>query len=177
VSFGEQTRSALALATAAQILIENPTVPLELRGTDGRTGVESQPRFLNAQSVLAEARAHSGNDPALKSLIARLDAAARATPRGTGTGPRQRYEQIAARGRLIHDIAFLGKAPAVVYVSGDGGTKLELGVYDSQGRLVASDVTRFGDCLVSWVPLKSDRYRIAVTNRDATPDWYLLITN
>jgi hypothetical protein len=178
-SFGERARSPLALVTAAQILVDNPTTPLDpsAKGDSATDSVNGPPAPLNVHTLLAEARALSGGDAALGSVIARLDAAARTIPRGTGAGPRQRYQRIAARGRLIHNIAFVGKLPAVVYVSGDGGTNLELGVYDSQGKLVTSDVTRFGDCLVKWVPKQSDRYRVEVRNRDGTPDWYLLITN
>lgn len=178
-SFGELARSPLALVTAAQILIDNPTVPLEPRDAENvaSDSLSGQPRPFNVHSLLSHARALSGGDAAVGSVIARLDAASRTIPRGTGAGPRQRYQRIAARGRLVHNIAFVGKLPAVVYVSGDGGTNLELGVYDSQGKLVTSDVTRFGDCLVKWVPKQSGRYRIQVRNRDGTPDWYLLITN
>jgi hypothetical protein len=133
--------------------------------------------LFNARTLLAKARTLSGGDAALKTVILRVETASHTTPRGTVTGPRQRYERIAAGGRLIHTIAFVGQMPAVVYVGGDGGTNLELGVYNSQGMLVTSDVTRFGDCLVKWVPKQSDRYRIEVRNHDRTPDWYLLITN
>jgi hypothetical protein len=178
-AFGERAQSPLALVTAAQILIDNPTIPLDAGAEEDSAAdlVSGQPRPLNVHALLVKARALSGGDAALGTVISQLDAASRTIPRGTVTGPRQRYQRIAAGGRLIHNIAFVGRMPAVVYVSGDGGTNLELGVYDSRGKLVTSDVTRFGDCLVRWVPVRSDRYRIQVRNRDGTPDWYLLITN
>jgi hypothetical protein len=178
-SFGERARSPLALITAAQILIENPTTPQGpgIRSDSADASARDQHPLFNVSSLLSRARALSGGDAALETVIRRLDAASHAIPRGTGAGPRQRYERIAGGAKLIHNITFVGKMPAVVYVGGDGGTNLELGVYNSQGKLVTSDVTRFGDCLVKWVPERSDRYRVEVRNRDGTPDWFLLITN
>jgi hypothetical protein len=174
---GEKARSPLALAAAAQILIDNPLIPMGEDGAAVGPGRMIRPRLLSADSLLMEARILSGSDAALGSIITRLDAAARTVPRGTGTGPRQRYAKIGGGVRLVHNVAFLGMEPAVVYVSGDGGTRLELGIFDSQGRLIASEVTKFGDCLVKWVPARSGRYRIEVANRSSTSDWYLLITN
>jgi hypothetical protein len=174
---GEKARSALALAAAAQILIDNPLIPLGEDSAPVGPGSITRPRLLNADTLLAEARMLSRGDAALGSIITRLEVAARTVARGTGTGPRQRYARIGGGNRQVHNVAFRGMEPAVVYVGGDGGTRLELGIFDSQGRLIASDITKFGDCLVKWVPPRSGRYRIEVANRSSTSDWYLLITN
>jgi hypothetical protein len=177
-TYGVRTRSALALAAAAQILLDNPTVRLDSsESPPPHSDVPLSSKALDVQTLLSEARALSGADPALRSIISQLDAASRTTGRGSGDGPRQRYAQIAGLASRTHRVDFVSNAPAVVYISGDGGTNLELGVYDSQGKLVASDVTRFGDCLVKWVPRQSGSYRVEVRNRDPTADWYLLITN
>jgi hypothetical protein len=177
-SLGERTRSAMALAAAAQIILDNPTSPL-LTTDSAASGVPraDTPRALDATALIAEARALAGSDPVLAQLLSRLASQARTVSRGTRTGPRQLYQQIVGNSRLTYAVRFIAQTPAIVYVSGDGESNLELAVYDDRGHLLASDVTRSGDCFVKWKPERSGTYRIEVRNRRDSPDWYLLVTN
>jgi hypothetical protein len=76
-----------------------------------------------------------------------------------------------------HTVEFRGGEPAVVYVSGDGDSDLDVFVYDPAGQLVASAVGPRDECVVRWTPGRQAAFRIEVRNVGAASNWYWMATN
>jgi hypothetical protein len=74
-------------------------------------------------------------------------------------------------------IMFRGGEEAIVTVSGDGDTDLDLYVYDSNGNLVASDDDGTDQCIATWTPRWTGRFYIHVKNRGEVYNRYVLRTN
>ncbi len=172
--YGQRERRPLALMAAAEILIEHPTRPLAPPPTDLDTAGAVLP---DAVRLLASARAFAGDDQRLLALITPLDRRARSIDRGSLRGPRQLYGRVASSTRREHLIEFRGGEPAVVYVSGDGDSDLDVFVYDESGQVVASATGPRDECVARWQPQRQGRFRVEVRNLGSAPNWYWMATN
>ena len=72
---------------------------------------------------------------------------------------------------------FRGGELGVVSIAGDGDTDLDLYVYDSAGRLVASGIGASDREMVSFVPLGTQTYRIVVRNLGGVWNRFTIRTN
>ena len=172
--YGQRARQPLALMTAAEILLDHPTRPLAPPPTDLDTTGAVLP---DAGRLLASARALADGDPRLLAIIVPLERRARSIDRGSLRGPRQLYGQVASATRREHTIEFRGGEPAVVYVSGDGDSDLDLFVYDESGQLVASATGPRDECVARWQPDRQGRFRVEVRNLGPASNWYWMATN
>jgi hypothetical protein len=171
--YGQRARNPLALVTAAEILLDHPTRPLA-QGTPDDTAGAVLP---DAARLLASARSLAGANERLIGLIVPLERRARAIDRGSSRGPRQLYGQVPSATRREHVVEFRGGEPAVVYVSGDGDSDLDLFIYDEAGQLVASATGPRDECVVRWQPERQGRFRIEVRNLGSASNWYWMATN
>jgi hypothetical protein len=171
---GQRSRQPLAMITAAEILLDNPTRPLAAPPSDLDTAGAVLP---DAARLLSTARHLSAGNANLLALIAPLERRARSIDRGSARGPRQLYGQVASSTRREHVVEFRGGEPAVVYVSGDGDSDLDLFVYDERGQLVASATGPRDECVVRWQPDRQGRFRIEVRNLGTASNWYWMATN
>src|SRR4051812_23551580 len=73
-------------------------------------------------------------------------------------------EIVEANDTDVYKFSFYAGSPAIVAISGDGDTRLDLRVYDGYGRLVASDVGPGDDKRVQWYPTQSGYFFIKVRN-------------
>jgi hypothetical protein len=169
---GQRARQPLALITAAEILIDNPTRPLGPSSQDTVGAVIPDPARL-----LASARSIAGADERLIAIIGPVERRARSVDRGSARGPRQLYGQVAAASRREHTVEFRGGEPAVIYVSGDGDSDLDLFVYDEAGQLVASATGPRDECVVRWQPERQGRFRVEVRNLGGASNWDWMATN
>jgi hypothetical protein len=172
--YGQRGRQPLALINAAEILLDHPTRPLAPAPTDQDTSTAVLP---NPARLLASARSLAGTNEHLIALIAPLERRARSIDRGSARGPRQLYGQVASATRREHVVEFRGGEPAVVYVSGDGDSDLDLFVYDETGQMVASATGPRDECVVRWQPERQGRFRIEVRNLGSASNWYWMATN
>ena len=170
---GQRSRQPLELITAAQILIDNPTRPLGPASSQDTTGAI----LPDATRLLTSARALASADERLIAIIAPLERRARSIDRGSARGPRQLYGQVTPNSRREHTVEFRGGEPAVIYVSGDGESDLDLFVYDEAGQLVASATGPRDECVVRWQPERQGRFRIEVRNLGTASNWYWMATN
>ena len=170
---GQRARQPLALITAAEILIDNPTRPLGPPSNQDTAGAV----IPDPTRLLASARSLAGADERLIAIIGPLERRARSIDRGSARGPRQLYGQVAAASRREHTVEFRGGEPAVIYVSGDGDSDLDLFVYDEAGQLVASATGPRDECVVRWQPERQGRFRVEVRNLGGASNWYWMATN
>jgi hypothetical protein len=96
---------------------------------------------------------------------------------GSPTGPVRRQHTVYGFHILTVKIAFQAGQPAVVRITGDGDTNLALGVFDSRGKSVGSDLRPTNCCAVRWMPASSEVYTIKVYNRGGVPNRFQLRTN
>ena len=176
--YGQRAGKPLALITAADILLANPSRPLASIDPDT---IGAGPVLPEPARLLAAARGLAQGDQALLAIIQPLERAAaqvvRGGPRGSARGPRQLYGRVAASSKREHTVEFRGREPAVVYVSGDGDSDLDVFVYDGAGQLVASSVGPRDECVVRWTPERQGSFRVEIRNVGAAPNWYWMATN
>jgi hypothetical protein len=88
---------------------------------------------------------------------------------GSKDGPRRWTKTVRKQSEVIYKIVFVaGKAKdnrdAEFCVIGDGGTDVDIEVYDEKGKLVVQDVGLTDLAFVRWQPDKTQEYTIKVKN-------------
>ncbi|HTT25265.1 MAG TPA: hypothetical protein VMG82_40500 [Candidatus Sulfotelmatobacter sp.] len=83
---------------------------------------------------------------------------------------------VLAGGTDSYRSSFQGGQPAQISVRGDGDTFLVLSVYDQNGHLIGSDTCRYNDCSVSWTPLWTGPFTIAIQNLGSVYNDYTVVT-
>jgi hypothetical protein len=180
-AFGRRTRSAMALVAAAQMLLDLPARPLDPPRTTGGdpTSSPAAPADTNREvlALLTSAQIVAPYDEQLGVIVRALRVRATAQPRGAGGGPRERQSRVPPNGVDTYSIAFRGGEPAVVYVTGDGQSNLDLTVFDPNGRRIGLDAGPYDEGLVRWTPRVTGNYRVEVRNLGKVSNGYVLITN
>ncbi|MCX7962606.1 MAG: hypothetical protein N2653_13690, partial [Burkholderiales bacterium] len=77
----------------------------------------------------------------------------------------------------VFRVTFRGLEPALVGISGDGDTDLDLFVYDETGRLVCRSERPVDEEICQWVPRWTGVFRIEVRNLGRVWNRYLILTN
>jgi hypothetical protein len=172
--YGQRSRQPLPLIAAADILLAHPTRPL----AEARANLDTTRAVLpDAARMLASAREYASGNDRLLALLPPLERRARSVDRGGSRGPRQLYAEVQPAASQEHTVEFRGGEPAIVHLSGDGESDLDLFVYDDAGQIVAS-ITGPGDQgVVHWRPERQARFRIEVRNLGRAPNQYWLTTN
>lgn len=96
---------------------------------------------------------------------------------GIVDGPVADSDRVEANDTISYYEIFRGGEPAAVAVSGDGDTDLDLFIYDADGNLVASDTDLSDQCIVAWVPDRTQQYRIVIQNLGDVYNAYRMIAN
>ena len=172
--YGQRARKPLALAAAAEILIANPARPLEAASPDTAVGDAVLP---DPRRLLARARQFAAGDERMLAVIRPLEQAAGSGIRGSVRGARQLYGRVAPAAKREHMVEFKAGEPAVVYVSGEGDSDLDVFIYDAAGRVVTSATGPRDECVVRWIPDRQGMFRVEVRNIGAASNWYWMATN
>lgn len=178
--YGYENQSAIALASALQIISETPTQPIDAtKEGDFVDKPEKKAKVsYDYATVLSDAKALAQGDANLLAVINNVAADAQGAQRGNTKGPSRDVATIAAKGLVKYVKGFEGKKLAEITVSGDGSTDLDLDVYDSLGRHISTlRRTDAGDCYVSWVPSFTQKYLIRITNRGGEANTFVILTN
>ena len=172
--YGQRSRQPLPLIAAADILLAHPTRPLG--PTPARLDTVGAV-LPDAARMLASARSYASGNDRLLALLPALERRAGSVTRGASSGPRQLSAAVAPAASEEHTVEFRGAEPAIVHVSGDGDSDLDLFVYDEAGQLVASATGPGDQCVVHWRPERQARFRIEVRNVGPAANQYWLTTN
>jgi hypothetical protein len=103
-------------------------------------------------------------------VLSALGLAAGPCPAGAVKGPRRWSRKVEADGKAVYHIAFRGGEIAEFAIVGDGGTDVDLFVYNRDGRLVVSDTGLSDLGLVRWRPAEDQVYRVELVNLGRVPN-------
>lgn len=131
---------------------------------------------LLALALLSTVASTTEAAPGSTSAIA-PDAAVSSLAPGRRQGPGIVHTRVEAHSRDTYSIDFRGGETAVITVSGDGDTDLDLYVYDENGNLVADDTDFTDECIVAWTPAWSGEFTVVVKNLGSVYNAYTLATN
>jgi hypothetical protein len=92
-------------------------------------------------------------------------------------GPMRSTRVIPGNGTHVHQALFQGGQQAIVIVSGDGDSDLDLRVYDGNNNVVCEDDDDTDLAMCSWTPYYSANYRLRIRNIGETANRYWLRTN
>lgn len=128
---------------------------------------------LDAVKLLADAKVLAGDDGVLLALIDDVNS----NVRGAVGGPKYALSRVGAGGTDVYHISFRTGEPAIVTISGDGDTDLDLYIFDNDGNLVDSDTDYSDDCVCAWTPIWTGQFTIRIRNRGRVYNSYVIHTN
>ena len=174
IRHGDHHQDPHALITAARIIQQigtSPTRAVLAEGVRGPAKEAANGRTVDA--LLQRAKTMSGQRA---DIVAAADDVARSSQRGRVGGPGRVESVVPAEGTHTYRIAFRGGESALVLVSGDGDSDLDLFVYDENGRLVCSDEDETDDMVCGWTPRRDATFRVVIKNL-GIPNEYFMLTN
>lgn len=176
--YGDRNKDALALITAAKIFSEVGVRDEKREKTsegkgDDKAG-KSQPRDQSVAALLARAKEYAGGR---KDLIAIADETAKTGKRGAVAGPIRHIDTVLARRTDIYNVAFRGGESAMLQISGDGDTDLDLIVKDEYGNVICVSDGAGDDESCRWTPQWTGNFRIEVRNLGSVWNRYRMWSN
>lgn len=176
--YGDANKDSLALISAARILqsagAQDAKADKKTEGTGDPKAGKSQARDVTVAGMLDRAKKYADGR---KDIIAMADEAAKTGSRGAAVGPRRWQTQVNARTTDIYNVTFRGGEPAMVAISGDGDTDLDLIIRDESGNVVCTSTTTGDDEACRWYPRWTGPFRIEVKNLGGVYNHYRAIHN
>lgn len=168
-AYGYANQNALALVTAAQMIIDNPfdgtrTPDAEEAGEPMRQGEMRRGTVaeFSATQLLADA-AELTRDENLLAIIESLSDAAEAS-KGSVNGPGSISRRIDAYSSRTFRFTLRGDEYTRIDVRGDGDTDLDCWLYDENGNEVDSDLDYTDWCILEVRPRWTGAFRLRVSN-------------
>ena len=180
---GYAEKNPAYLVSAALMLAESPvrgliqpdSVQLENAVDTKSTGIPESPVIL-----LNDALKMAGDDSTLIEFINHSRAQIEAEDglsRGRKFSPLIREFIMNGTARVNLWATFNANEIAEVYVMGGGAGSIDLNLYDSKGKLIASDLRKMNDCYISFTPAALLQFRIEIVNHGNASNHCLLMTN
>ena len=181
VKYGHQTKTALPLIQALQIyknlnVIDATDIPEKTTENSGATSgsqTKTDVVSFDEDKILEAAIQYANGNKNLLALIADT----KQVTRGASGGPKRHSDCVNAHATDQYNITFRGGQNAIVIVSGDGDTDLDLFVYDENGNLIDSDTDGTDDCICTFTPRWTGKFKIKIRNHGSVYNCYTLATN
>ncbi len=177
VQYGYANKEALPLIQAVEIYQKNGSdKPFEGKKENAGDKAESKQSKVSydVNQILADATEYAAGD---ENLLALIDGLKSSSKRGATSNYAVHTDLVRANSTDVYNVQFRGGELALVIVSGDGDTDLDLYGYDPAGNCVASDADYTDDCVVSWVPTRTQTYKIKIKNRGNISNRYRMAVN
>lgn len=160
VRYGDANKDALSLITAARIMSQVGGSPSTAVAVDVKPG-EAKASKAGVEAILSRAKQYAGSRADLVALANDVSASG---SRGATGGP-GRKTTVVSRGQTdVYRVNFKGSEPALVLVSGDGDSDLDLFVLDENGNQVCKDDDATDDMICRWTPKWTGQFTIRVKN-------------
>jgi hypothetical protein len=179
VQYGDKNKDAMSLITAVRLL-KQTGVRDEKREkkSEGRAAANEkdagQPRDYSINALVARAKEYAGGR---QDLIALADEAAKEGSRGREGGPARHVDRVRAGMTDVFQLTFRGGEPAVVAISGDGDTDLDLIVMDEFGNRVCSADGAGDDEICRWMPRFTGPFNVRIRNLGSVFNQYRMWSN
>lgn len=182
--YGREKKSPLALLAAAEILERVPAETMkdkpksEAGPAAGADAAKKKERpDETAESLIEEAEELADDDEEVLELAERLEKQLGEKPRGAVGGAKRGVTRVNALATDVYTISFRAGEAAVIVISGDGDTDLDLYVYDELSNLIAADDDGSDDCIVRFTPKWTGPFTVRVKNRGIVYNRYVIATN
>lgn len=110
----------------------------------------------------------------MKNLLAIILALSLTTFADPVNGPQSSNSAVLANSTDTYTVSFYGSENALVTLSGDGDTDLDLYIFDNNGNLICKSITYGDDEYCSWTPSWTGRFTRKVVNRGSIRNYYRL---
>jgi hypothetical protein len=175
--YGDQMQDALALIVAARIKQETGerAAKREFQTRDGQGAASVKGRAdTSVQSLIARARTMAKGRA---DVIAFANEVESSRPRGRIEGPHISTSVIRGGATNTLSMQFEGGTRAVVGISGDGATDLDLYVVDEGGQRVCAAEGNGDDEICRFTPHFTATYRVEIKNLGKIANQYLFVSN
>jgi hypothetical protein len=177
----DRTRDVLAMLAAARMLAQTGPRSVKLdvktegkaKPDDGKAGAPSA-RDTPLTGVLARARQYAGGRHDLNILV---DELAKSAAKVRDDGPSRFAHRIGENATDVYTVSFRASEPAMVAITGEGVSDLDLSIEDDAGNRICSSDGAGDDELCRWTPRWSGNFRIKVRNLGAVGNEYRLWSN
>lgn len=160
VRYGDANKDAFSLITAARIMKQVGSSASTAEVVTANPG-EKKPDRASVDAVLSRAKEYAQGR---QDLVAMIDDVAKSGARGA-VGGAGRKTTVVSRGTTdSYRVNFKGGERALVVVSGDGDSDLDLFVIDENGNEVCKDADATDDMVCGWSPKWTGPFTIKVKN-------------
>jgi len=183
--YGRETNTVEALITSIKIVVNTPISKLKAKKISSpidtinivhtEKPVPSKLNSINLPALINDAKIMAKGDTNMLKLIEK--ATIEDDDRGALGGPSYKEDRVLPKSQDTYEILMKSKEIAIVYVSGDGTTNLDLYVYDENNNLVAFDDKPTDECLVKFVPERAAKFKVSIKNKGHYFNDYVLKTN
>ncbi len=174
VKYGYDKSQALPLIQAVEIYQAVGEGNFDGEKTNSESATKDSSVSYDINQIIADAAELADGDPNLVALVENLKNKA---TRGATSNYAVHRDCVRANSSDEYRIQFRGGETAIVVVSGDGDTDLDLYVYDRNGNLVCSDTDYSDDCVAVWNPRYTQTYTIKIKNRGKIANVYRMAVN
>ena len=176
----DRTKDVLAMIAAARLLGQvSPRAIKHDMKTEGtpKPAAGAAPgasRDTAVAGLLARAKQYAGGRNDLNGVIEEV---AKTVAKGRQDGPARVVTTIQPGVSNVYTVSFNGDEPAMVAITGDGFTDLDLFVEDDKGNRVCASTSAVDDEICRWTPRWTGNFRIRVRNIGAQANEYRLWSN
>ncbi len=187
VKYGRETKSPLALLTAAEIMgsikiVPGEKGPIKKNEADGAYGCDTEGLNIEADpfGLLEEAKIMSGENSLIVSLSGEIEEEIKkmqSVLNKADRGAVSEYSLIEPYETDIWSIPCDEGEWVSIEVRGNGSSNLDLFIYDKTDKLIGTDENKNDHCCATWLPEWSEDYRAEVVNRGEKNNNYVIIYN
>lgn len=161
VRYGDANKDALSLITAARIMSQVGSSPSTAEVVEAKPG-EAKASKSSIEAILARAKQYAG---ARADLVALANDVSAASSRGSVSGrPGSKTTVVSRNTTDVYRVRFKANEVAMVLVSGDGDSDLDLFILDENGNEVCRDDDTTDTMICSWTPRREAAFTIRVKN-------------
>jgi hypothetical protein len=176
LAFGRDAKDPLALIVAARVMkaLGGTEVGLKPEGRAATDSVQKPGQPVSPDSILLEARDLANGDKITGLLIDETTA----LPSGLAAEhPKTHQDTVQAGSTDVYSVVFTGGQLAEAGIAGDGGSDLDLLVYDENDHLVCRSAGSSDREYCQWWPRWTGPFRIEIQNLGAVANLYRVATN
>jgi hypothetical protein len=176
LAYGRDNKDPLALIVAARIMktVGGTEVNMKPEGRAPDDNAQKPGQAVTPDSILVEAHDLANGDKLTNLLI---DEAGAMSSGGGAARPKTHQDTVQAGSTDAYTVVYNGGQLAEAGIAGDGGSDLDLFVYDENDHLVCRSASSSDREYCQWWPRWTGAFRIEIQNLGTAPNLYRMGTN